>query len=364
MSILRPALPWTILITGTAVGWAALTAAHLAAAGMFAGLVVAAMCALRGVGPAAVPRKLGQSAQAVLAVGVGLQLDTATLSALGTRWIPAVGACASTLLVSILAGFLLGRHRELDTFTGVLAMIAGGAHGLVAVSREMGGDDRVVAAVQYLRVALIIVTLPLVSALMLEPASHDSSPTPPIHPPWYITAAVILGCLAIGVAVARLTGLPAPATLGPLFAAGCVGLTGAIDGITVPRVLLLIAFAVIGWQAGLAFTWASVRAIAQILPSALALIAIVGAACAGLGLLLSRATGLRPIEGYLATTPGGLSAVLAVSAESGSDIAFIAAVQIIRLITVLAVVPILARVWNRRRGRMSRRLSATRTDST
>jgi uncharacterized membrane protein AbrB (regulator of aidB expression) len=42
------------------------------------------------------------------------------------------------------------------------------------------------------------------------------------------------------------------------------------------------------------------------------------AACAALGALLARLTGATPLEGYLATTPGGIYAVLATAISSGS----------------------------------------------
>ena len=52
------------------------------------------------------------------------------------------------------AGALLALHRDVTPLTGALALVAGGASGLVAIARELGGDDRVVSVVQYLRVGV------------------------------------------------------------------------------------------------------------------------------------------------------------------------------------------------------------------
>ena len=73
-----------------------------------------------------------------------------------TRWAPTgrswSAVAVATLLLSIVAGALLGLHRDVTPLTGSLALVAGGASGLVAIARELGGDDRVVSVVQYLRV--------------------------------------------------------------------------------------------------------------------------------------------------------------------------------------------------------------------
>lgn len=104
------------------------------------------------------------------------------------------------------------------------------------------------------------------------------------------------------------------------------------------------AFVLVGAQVGIRFTPAAIRSIARLLPLALGLIVAVIALSAGTGVLLARWTGQSALDGYLATTPGGLYAVLAVAVDSGSDVTFVLTTQVIRLILMLAAAPILARV--------------------
>ena len=87
---------------------------------------------------------------------------------------------------------------------------------------------------------------------------------------------------------------------------------------------------------------------AGLLPAAVALIAAVVVACAALGALLARLTGVTPLAGYLATTPGGIYAVLATAISSGVDVAFVAAVQVLRVIVMLLAAPAIARRVSRR----------------
>jgi len=110
---------------------------------------------------------------------------------------------------------------------------------------------------------------------------------------------------------------------------------------------------VIGWQAGVAFTRESLRAIGRILPLALLLIVVLGVATALLGVVLANVTGVTQLEGYLATSPGGLYAVLATAVETGSNVTFVIAAQVLRVLLMLFAAPLLARVMIRLTGRQT-----------
>ena len=148
-------------------------------------------------------------------------------------------------------------------------------------------------------------------------------------------------CGAVGVPLARVLRIPAGGLLGPMTVALVLTLTGVAGGTGPVSALVELAYAVIGWQAGVRFTRESLRVVA--------LIAAVVAACAALGALLARLTGATPLEGYLATTPGGIYAVLATAISSGVDVAFVVAVQVLRVVVMLLVAPAIARVVARRR---------------
>ncbi|MET0448891.1 MAG: AbrB family transcriptional regulator, partial [Aeromicrobium sp.] len=84
------------------------------------------------------------------------------------------------------------------------------------------------------------------------------------------------------------------------------------------------------------------KAIGRMLPTAVLVIAIIIGVCAGFGILLSELTGVSELDAYLATTPGGLYAVLATSADTGGNVTFVTAVQLIRLLLVLIAAPLIA----------------------
>jgi membrane AbrB-like protein len=333
---------WALLLALTVAGTVGLDALAVPSPALFAGLVAAMLLALVGRAPGRVSRRLSTSAQAVVGVVIGVLARPETLVAVARDWLPVLLVGSATLLLSMAAGLLLGRRPGVSPLTGMLALTAGGASGLVAVSRDLGGDDRVVAVIQYLRVVLVTVSMPLVAATVYGASGGTGSGTDADGGPWWAGLLLTALCGGVGVPLARLLRVPAGGLLGPMTVALILTLTGVAD-VAPPDLLVELAYAVIGWQAGVRFTRESLRLVAGLLPAAVGLIAAVVAVSAALGALLARLTGATPLEGYLATTPGGIYAVLATAISSGVDVAFVVAVQVLRVIVMLLVAPVAAR---------------------
>lgn len=336
-----------VLVVGCS---AALSLAGLPSPVLFGALIAGLVMALGARQVPEVPEMAFTGAQAVLGVSIGVLFDPDTLAGLRHDWFPVLAVSLATLVVSVAAGFVLRLHRSVSAATGAFAMVAGGASGIVAIARELGADDRVVAVVQYLRVLLIIVGMPLVARFVFGSAS-GSVPGPASGD----DAGLLVNLLVTAVSVAggllldRWLAIPAGSLLLPLSVAVLISLTGVAGALAVPDALQNVGYALIGLQVGLRFTRASLRAVAGLLPLAVATILGMIAVSAVLGALLARATGRTALDGYLATTPGGLYAVLATAVGSGSDVTFILTVQIVRLFVMLFSAPLLAR-WLRRTG--------------
>ncbi|WP_454788919.1 AbrB family transcriptional regulator [Mycolicibacterium lutetiense] len=347
---MRRTLRWGLLVVATVAVTVPLTLIDVPSAALFAGLAVGVALALVSLTPERMPRPAGVIAQGVLGVYIGTMVHQDAVGALGSDWLIVLVITVATLLLSILAGGLLGLHRDVSPLTGSLALVAGGASGLVAIARELGGDDRVVSVVQYLRVALVTATIPLVVTLVFHadrsrPASAQGGSA---SAPWYLSLAMLAVIVTVGIVGGRWARLPGAGLLGPLALTVTLQLTGVSFGLAVPVLLVQAAYMVIGWQAGIAFTRDSLRAIGRILPLALILIVVLGAATAGLGMVLADVTGMTQLEGYLATSPGGVYAVLATAVETGSNVTFIIAAQVLRVLLMLFVAPLMARVMARR----------------
>lgn len=341
---------WVLLVALTVAGTAGLDALGVPSPALFAGLAAATAVALAGLGPRRTARPATAGAQAVIGVVIGLLARPETLATVAAQGLPVVLISLGTLVVSMGAGLLMGLQRGVTPLTGMLAQTAGGASGLVAISRELGGDERTVAVIQYLRVGLVTATMPVVAAVVYG-ARHGppgaGAPPPGGGAPWWVGLALTAACAVAGIGLARLTRVPAGSLLGPMVLALALSLSGLSFDAEVPAPLVDLAYAVIGWQAGLRFTRRALGTVARVLPLATALILAVVALCAGLGMLLSASTGMTPLEGYLATTPGGVYAVLATAISSGVDVTSVVAVQVLRVILMLLVAPWIARLVGR-----------------
>jgi membrane AbrB-like protein len=346
---------WLLVLLATAVVSGGLDALGLPAAPLFGALVVGLVVAVaglpRGRDPLVLPGWATVASQACIGVLSGALVLPATLASLTSDWFTVLAAVLATLVISVLAGLALGLRSDVDPVTGSFALVAGGASGLTAISRELGADQRVVAVVQYLRVLVILATMPVVAAAL--PAGHTAGPgagSGPDAPAW-AGLALTAGCGALGLLLARAVRLPAGTLLGPMLLAAVVSGAGFSSGATVPGWLADGAYAGIGLGVGLTFTRDSLRVVRRVLPAALGLIVALTAATAAVGIPLLRLTGASVLDGYLATTPGGLFAVLATAASLGADTTLVLTVQVVRLVVMLALAPVLAVVLSRWRGR-------------
>ena len=108
-----------------------------------------------------------------------------------------------TLLLSVVAGLLMGRWTSVSAITGSLSLSAGGAAGVTSMSRDLGADERMVAVIQYLRVVLIVSTLPLVTAFVFRPPVADPSVITVAHGPgWVVDVTFTAVCALVGSLIA------------------------------------------------------------------------------------------------------------------------------------------------------------------
>lgn len=346
-SRLRSLVSWLVLIALVTAVSLALGVLGLPSPLLFGGLVGGLAFALGSSRELDVPRWSFILGQAIIGVTVGASVDFDTLAQLGPDWPAVLLVSVLTLVLSVGAGQLLRLHRGVTTVTASFASVAGGASGMTALAHDLGADDRVVTVIQYLRVLVILLAMPAAVSFAFHAESGGAAATGASPTTWpsviYAAAAVTLG-LGLG----KLLRLPSPAVLGALVAAILLSLLPVFGGIGVPTWIQDTGFVLIGVQVGLRFTAESLRAIGRMLPTAILVITIIIVGCAGLGLLLAAVTGVSEVDAYLATTPGGLYAVLATSTAIGGNVTFVTAVQLIRLLLVLLVAPFLAR-WLVRR---------------
>ena len=92
---------------------------------------------------------------------------------------------------------------------------------------------------------------------------------------------------------------------------------------------------------GLRFTVATVRLVGRFLVPVTSCILGLLVACFGPAVALPLTTSL--LEAHLATTPGGLYAVVAIAFGAGANATFVVAVQRLRVIVMVLLAPVVVR---------------------
>jgi uncharacterized protein len=270
---------------------------------------------------------IGVLATAPLAGEAGSTLD---------RYLGVSAVCSCvTLGICLLCALVLVRAaKTLSPATALLSTLAGGASGISTMAPELRVDHRYVALSQYLRLMVVTLTLPVVLELAGSPAVSPALSQAGGGRVSIITAvaaaAVIFGA---GYAGLRLK-WPAPFLLAPLLAGLLIAVATQDHFVLgLPPVVNTAAFVVIGWQAGGSFTRSAVRQFVRLMPLTCTFIVVAISGCLGLALAVASWTGLPFGQAYLATTPGGIYAVLATATDSGAG-PVVVTMQVFRLLVM------------------------------
>ncbi|WP_264080004.1 AbrB family transcriptional regulator, partial [Mycolicibacter hiberniae] len=139
--------------------------------------------------------------------------------------------------------------------------------------------------------------------------------------------------------------------LGPMILGLTLEIVGVIPELRLPGFIAVLAFGVIGWQAGLRFTVNTVKEIAAMLPTTTALVAVLIVVSCIIGWLLARLDGGTALDGYLAMSPGGIYAATETSANYSGDVAVVAVAQVTRIFLITLLTPLIAALLSRLSGR-------------
>jgi uncharacterized protein len=347
MHIPRLALRWGALVALSLVFGAALGALRLPGALLIGPMLAAILLATRGHA-VTVPPALFLAGQGVIGVMIAGFLPLTIGSEIAGRWPVFVLGTLSTLLASAALGWLMARSRLLPGTTAIWGSSPGAATVMTLMSEQYGGDLRLVALMQYLRVACCAAVAAVMARVLGAPA------TAPAHvaeaPALEFGAVAATLAIALGGAwLGRLSRIPAGPLLAPMALGLIVKATGLLT-ITLPAPVLMLCYAFLGWGLGVRFTPDVVGHAARVLPRVLVSILTLIAVCGGFGFLLARVAGIDPLTAYLATSPGGADTVTIIAATTKVDAPFVIAMQMVRFFCVLITGPATARFLSRSRA--------------
>ncbi|TDZ45220.1 AbrB family transcriptional regulator [Mycobacteroides franklinii] len=356
---------WLLLAAITAALTSVFSIANVPAAPLVAGTLSAAALALLSRGPKVLASSIVQVTQSILGVHLVTLVHRDQLMTVFPQlpWI--VTGAIATLAISAAGGFALHRvhHAHVGRPTAILASIAGGSTSLTTLAKDAGGDASIVASLQCLRVIAVTLSLPAVVYILSSGASADGGLVSggSLNRMSFSDFALAAAVASCGYALGRAARLPSAALLGPMILGLTLEIVGVIPELRLPGFIAVLAFGVIGWQAGLRFTVNTVKEIAAMLPTTTALVAVLIVVSCIIGWLLARLDGGTALDGYLAMSPGGIYAATETSANYSGDVAVVAVAQVTRIFLITLLTPLIAALLSRLSGRKRATLTSAPT---
>lgn len=344
--------PPTVMLTlalGAAGGLAA-RALHLPLPLLLGSMLAVAGGAILGWRPLGQPLQMAMGLRKLFVPIIGVSIGasfTPDLIRAVPGWWPALLALVAFIPLAHQVAYRIARLAIADRAAAWYGTAPGGFIEAIEMGEAAGADVRLLTMLQFLRLALTILLVPLLFTWMTghavgsgagvslgSPAPLDGS-----------DAAVLIAAGVMGAALGLRSGLPAGLILGPVLASGAVHLAGWVEGAP-PRALIGVTQVVVGVTLGVRFVGLNRAQLARALAVSMAIVSALLALAGGAAWGLSRVMDQPVAALFLAFAPGGLAEMSLIALSLHVSAIFVTAHHILRIF--LAV--FFARLGARRAG--------------
>ncbi len=315
-------------------------------------LILGILYAVSQGNPQPLPVSFLTIGKAIIGIATAARFSPETLWMAKAYALPILACTIGTSGFSLFNGYLLARWAGIDLTTGFLGSIPGVASGIVAMSEEMGGDAIAVAVLQYLRLLLVVVIVPITVGLLFPAIDLPSENVPStladsnvIEP---LNSLVVLFFCGFGIFAGKRLNLPAADFFGT-FLVGLACLWLFPDLYQVPQPVFMSGLLLLGVSIGLRFDIQTAAKLLKAVLLEIVLVVFLIVACLGIGYGFHWATGVDTATAILGSTPGGLEAMVAMVVQLGGDTSLVLTMQLSRMFFILALGPILVKYLLQRR---------------
>ncbi|GGK19277.1 AbrB family transcriptional regulator [Salinarimonas ramus] len=322
------------LVLGTLGGWL-FYSAGTPLPWMLGPMTVCTVAALLSA-PIAAPSVVRPPMSAVIGVLLGAAFTPDVLGRLGEWLVAVVGLAAFVAVSGLVVVVYFRKVAKFDPVTAYFSGMPGGLVEMVIVGEAKGGDGRTIALIHSARILLVVMTLPFVIqwvegvSLGARPAAGPSMFDAPLS-----AEAWILVCGLAGAFLGHVLRLPAKVLLGPMLVSAGVHVTGVSD-FHPPVEIVSAAQVVLGVTIGARFLGTPPREILRILALSVGSTVILLALTVAFASVVGRIMGIGTVPLILAYSPGGLAEMSLVAIAVQTEVAFVAAHHIIRIVLVMA----------------------------
>ncbi|MDC7240749.1 MAG: AbrB family transcriptional regulator [Spirochaetales bacterium] len=320
-----------------------LLALRLPAALLLGPMIAAVLLASRGI-PYQINKRVFLTAQGIVGLMIAGQLPTEALGGVVGNLPVFVLGTLFTIAASALLGKVLSAHALLPGSTAVWGTSPGAASVMTIMSESFGGDIRLVAFMQYLRVVCCALWASVLGRFIGGVGSRGGSILPDLFSSPMTVQIFILIVLIVAVTqyLEKALKIPGGALILPIIA-GLVLKASGVSTMEIPLWFLLPSYIFLGWAIGSRFTKEVFHHAAKLFPYILGSILLLIGINSLFGLLIMKWAGVDLLTALLATSPGGADSVAIIAASTEVDVAFVMSMQITRFFLVLMLSPVLAR---------------------
>ncbi len=265
-------------------------------------------------------------------------------------WIPSIGALL--VLGALCAGLAYVVFRQigrLDAVTAYFASVPGGLSEMALMGEHYGGKAPIISLIHVVRIIFVVSVVPFyfrfvqgLSVPSLPPQTVSITVFP------LEEAAILTACALFGILLARLVSLPAPALFGPLLLSAGAHIAG-FSGTPPPAECVAGAQVVVGAAIGARFSGYRLADFKAVVLLGLGTAAVMVLLAALFAAALAPFVPQNAVVLFLAFAPGGLAEMSLIALSMDQDPAFIAALHLIRIMTIITIVtPLFAFAANRR----------------
>lgn len=324
---------WGLALAGVPLGWLI---------GSMLLVIVASFFKL----PVEQPQAAVPFVKASVGTLLGASISLPVLASLLQWWPSLLGMFIVMLVAGAINFHVLRRWLGFAPCDAALCAVPGGIAEMILMSERAGADQRRVAIVHAVRIALSILSIPLLVGLIFGVEVQRSAASAPIImalDDWLWFAL----CIGAGVLADRWTRFPAPLIIVPMLVCAALHIAG-VTHFQVPGLVSQIIQVVIGMNVGARFQGISRNALANVALAALAVVTIQIIFAIAAALVVARLTAFDPLSLALAYSPGGLAEMSLIAVAMGREVAFVGVHHILRVLLCLATAPLLLNRLNRR----------------
>ncbi len=282
------------------------------------------------------PRWVLTFAQAVLGAMLARMLTPQLFVTLSQHVVAFVCVVGAVVGVAVVIGVVLSRLGVVPGSVALWGSFPGAASMMVLMADAHGVDSRLVAFMQYLRVALV--TLAASAVARLAGATVATSTEPVFAPVDWSRLALTVLVMAASVYLAARARLRAGPMLATMTVMTALQNFGGLH-IELPRWLLMTAWCALGWAIGLRFTRDILVHVGRAFPRVLLGVLVLLAACAAMGFAVGHLMHLDVLSSYFATSPGGADVIAILASNADVAVSLVMAIQLGRTVVVLLVGP-------------------------